>query len=253
MIAGSSEKKKKKKKKSSKSKKSGQCDSLAQDPTSKETDVVVSNESLKSNSTSSTLTVTHKSTLFPRTSHEVSSVIFTPNTSYLASEVMLAPAEAYRPFFDLHTEQIRNLAKKSIRDYVQFLSYFHVSLKPFLHPVVASTESTPSCSPKISNSPPLASMKSISTEMTTLNGQNTLKYRNTLTDFIMSLTAKTMVMTPNHFVSGDTGSKTHRHNDTCFDPNGPPPEPGTYHPLVSYPPCLLRLHVLIINICTCIF
>ncbi|KXS15923.1 hypothetical protein M427DRAFT_305302 [Gonapodya prolifera JEL478] len=62
----------------------------------------------------------------------------TPSTSYLPSDVVMAPPATYQPALEPLAAQVAQLVRRSIRDHVHFLSFFPNSLPPFLHPSMPS-------------------------------------------------------------------------------------------------------------------
>ncbi|KAJ3267567.1 hypothetical protein HK104_005774, partial [Borealophlyctis nickersoniae] len=122
--------------------------------------------------------------------------------------------------------QIATLARRSIRDYVRFLTYFPNTLPPFHHPVV-----TPSVPSTPSSSPPLSPM------LTPKNGsESTSNAVATLPDFLLSIPSKSLVVSPTSPTVPPSTALTLGTNPDDPDSTASlpplPPTSGTYHPLL---------------------
>ncbi|KAJ3342732.1 hypothetical protein HDU93_001304 [Gonapodya sp. JEL0774] len=90
----------------------------------------------------------------------------TPSTSYLPSDVAMAPPATYRPALEPLGAQVAHLIRRSIRDHAHFLTFFPNSLPPFLHPsmpamreearLASEENAAPSASPATTPTTPLA-------------------------------------------------------------------------------------------------
>ncbi|KAJ3024403.1 UNVERIFIED_CONTAM: hypothetical protein HDU68_008192 [Siphonaria sp. JEL0065] len=80
---------------------------------------------------------------FAKTPMANEQAVQTPSTAYTANTVMLGKINSYKGSFNQLKSQLTQLAKKSIKDYVHFLSHFSCSLDPFEHNVNSDKLVTP--------------------------------------------------------------------------------------------------------------
>ncbi|KAJ3040493.1 hypothetical protein HDV00_010801 [Rhizophlyctis rosea] len=127
--------------------------------------------------------------------------------------------------------QIAILARRSIRDYTHFLTFFPNTLPPFHHTATApSSPSTPNVSPPTS---PILGPKDVDTPIV-----------STLPDFLNSIPSKSLVVSPTSpttptstaltLPSHHTGEHPTTHSHCGCNGSCPqiPPTLGTYHPLL---------------------
>ncbi|KAJ3080713.1 hypothetical protein HK102_002871 [Quaeritorhiza haematococci] len=177
----------------------------------------------------STNTSTSSSTAFPSNTSDNSnpdkehcSVTLTPSTAYHPADIAPAPLEKYRPELERYAVQIANLVRRSIRDYVRFLSYYSCNLPAFPHPNIPGNGSgSGGVSSSGSSSPPSSPVQDATPESTT----DTTNQASTLPEFLQSIPHKALTLSsgsssPSHGpihhpnCKGDCGGASVRGNGT---------------------------------------
>ncbi|ORY40181.1 hypothetical protein BCR33DRAFT_719565 [Rhizoclosmatium globosum] len=67
----------------------------------------------------------------------------TPSTAFSTDNIMLGKISSYKSTFNQIKSQLVTLAKKSIKDYVHFLSHFSMTMEPFEHNISNSATKKP--------------------------------------------------------------------------------------------------------------
>ncbi|KAJ3292422.1 hypothetical protein HDU79_001448 [Rhizoclosmatium sp. JEL0117] len=77
---------------------------------------------------------------FSKSSLPNEQAVQTPSTAFSTDNIMLGKISSYKSTFNQIKSQLVTLAKKSIKDYVHFLSHFSMTMEPFEHNISNSGE-----------------------------------------------------------------------------------------------------------------
>ncbi|KAI9350181.1 hypothetical protein BDR26DRAFT_851983 [Obelidium mucronatum] len=111
----------------------------------------------------------------------------TPSTAYVASNVMLGKINSYKGSFNQLKSQVSQLARKSIRDYLHFVSHLSNSLEPFEHNLASEKA--------IQQKPPVPQphrMDSAVVLVSSLNDLNIKTPKDACSAFLMSIPSATV-------------------------------------------------------------
>ncbi|KAJ3195251.1 hypothetical protein HK101_000713 [Irineochytrium annulatum] len=191
----------------------------------------------------------------PPTATKTASVALTTTTKTgTPPDHLRAPFDLYRPGLEKNADQIKALARKSIRDYCHFLSFYPNGLPAFLHPVGSDSTTPPPGSPPLSPSSLTddGKVESLSEFISALPSKADLSslIPTSASKAVVPRSAGATTPTPSPFKS----------SDPRFQHSQPPPQPqcgtgclhcsglvGAYHPLLVEAWYLIGINYMILG------